>query len=93
MGSALDDRMIRWLISIGVIHVVLALDSDYAEIADADFDEFEKKVLKIVDKLTPYFTVDLLYNNVGYEGCYKFSPTDYTRKQYDVLWKNKERMN
>ena len=44
-------------------------------------------------QLRPYFAnIYVLYNNLGFENCYKFSPTDYTFEQYEQLWNSKERI-
>ena len=91
MGSAISDESIKYILSLGVIKIILMLDSDYKEYGDEEFQVFEKKVMKLASRLTPYVTVDCLYNNLGYD-AYKFSPTDYTKEQFKALWRNKERL-
>ena len=91
MGSSISDESIMYILSLGVVKVVLMLDSDYKEYGDGEFQVFEKKVMKLASRLTPYITVDCLYNNLGYD-AYKFSPTDYTKEQFKTLWKSKERL-
>ena len=45
-------------------------------------------------QLKPYFSnIYVFYNNLGFEDCYKFSPTDYTREQFDMLLESKERID
>ena len=45
-------------------------------------------------QLRPYFSnIYVFYNNLGFKDCYKFSPTDYTREQFDMLWESKERID
>ena len=91
MGSSISDESIMYILSLGVVKVVLMLDSDYKEYGGEEFQAFEKKVMKLASRLTPYVTVDCLYNNLGYD-AYKFSPTDYTKEQFKALWKSKERL-
>ena len=91
MGSAISEESVRYIISLGVNHIVIMLDSDFKEINSDEFRAFEKKVMKIADKFTPYMKVDILYNNLGFDG-YKFSPTDFTKEQFRKLWKSKERI-
>ena len=33
---------------------------------------------------------DVIYNNLGFKDCYKFSITDYEKEQFEQLWKKKE---
>ena len=91
MGSSISDESIMYILSLGIVKVVLMLDSDYKEYGDEEFQVFEKKIMKLANRLTPYVTVDCLYNNLGYD-AYKFSPTDYTKEQFKALWKSKERL-
>ena len=91
MGSSISDESIMYILSLGVVKVIIMLDSDYKEYGDEEFQVFEKKVMKLASRLTPYVTVDCLYNNLGYD-AYKFSPTDYTKEQFKALWKSKERL-
>jgi len=91
MGSSISDDNIKYILSLNVSKVILMLDSDYKEYGDEEFKVFEKKVMTLASRLTPYVTVECLYNNLGYD-AYKFSPTDYTKEQFKELWKSKERL-
>lgn len=92
MGSAMSDENIMYILSLGVVKVVLMMDSDYKIYGDKEFEDFEKKIMKLANRLMPYVIVECLYNNLGYD-AYKFSPTDYTKEQFKSLWKSKERLN
>ena len=46
--------------------------------------------MKIYNKLKPYGKVYVIYNNLGFKDCYKFSITEYEKEQYEQLWKKKE---
>lgn len=92
MGSSISDDNIKYILSLNVSKVILMLDSDYKEYGDEEFKAFEKKVMTLAKRLTPYVVVECLYNNLRYD-AYKFSPTDYTKEQFKELWKNKERLN
>lgn len=84
-GSNISKRHIDLLLGLGVNDVVIGFDSDYRAVCDDDFKFFVVKMKKLAAKLSPYFSVSLIYNNQGYD-AYKFSPMDYTREQFDKLY-------
>lgn len=88
-GSKVGKQQIRLLTELGVKHIVLMMDSDYHTIGDDEYKLWKEKMMKLIGKLKSYFTVDILYNNMGYD-AYKFSPTDYTREQFDILYANRK---
>lgn len=97
-GSSIGKEQIKYLIDLGVETIILGIDSDFETIEYSDnanektkYDLFEEKVVKLYQLLKPYFSnIYILYNNLGFENCYKFSPTDYTREQFEQLWESKE---
>lgn len=99
-GSVLSDTKLKKLLSWGCETFYIALDSDFEKIEYSEsedikeqtpYEKFEKKVMKIYDMLKPYAKeVYVVYNNLGYENCYKYSITDYTKEQFEQLWNNKE---
>lgn len=91
-GSNISKRHIDMLLDLGVNDVVLCMDSDYHTIGDDDFKFFVVKMKKLTNKLKPYFNVSIVYNNQGYDG-YKFSPVDFTKEQFDVLYDKRAVIN
>ena len=90
-GSNLTKHKLLKLISYEVSTVYIAIDSDFNEIGDDDFKKFEEKVFKMADMLRPYIpNIYVVYNNLGYKDAYKYSLTDFTREQFNELWKSKE---
>ena len=97
-GSTLSDEKIKKLLEWGCENFYIALDSDfYKKEYSKDkniltpYEVFEKKVMKISQKLKPYAkNIYVVYNNLDFENCYKFSITDYTKEQFEKLWENKE---
>ena len=96
-GSVLSNSKLRKLLSWGCNTFYIALDSDFKEITYSndknkltEYEKFEKKVMKIYNKLKPYGKVYVIYNNLGFKDCYKFSITDYEKEQFEQLWKKKE---
>lgn len=87
-GSNITKRQIELLLELEVNDVVLAFDSDYHTVGDAEFEFFRAKMQKLIAKLKPYFSVSLIYNNQGYDG-YKFSPVDFTEEQFHKLYKER----
>ena len=97
-GSNLSDEKIKKLLKWGCETYYIALDSDfYKKEYSKDkniltpYEVFEKKVMKIFQKLKPYAkNIYVVYNNLDFKNCYKFSITDYTKEQFEELWENKE---
>lgn len=84
-GSNITKSHINKLLSIGVKTVVLMMDSDYHTIGDDEYNIFVAKMKKNIDKLKPYFNVEVVYNNIGND-AYKFSPTDYTISDFNKIY-------
>ena len=96
-GSVLSNAKLKKLLSWNCETFYICLDSDFESIEYSNNDEkitpyekFEKKVMKIYNKLKPYGKVYVIYNNLGFKDCYKFSITDYEKEQFEQLWKKKE---
>ena len=96
-GSVLSNSKLRKLLSWGCNTFYIALDSDFTEVTYSndknkltEYEKFEKKVMKIYNKLKPYGKVYVIYNHLGFKDCYKFSITDYEKEQFEQLWKKKE---
>lgn len=95
-GSNLGKKRFEFLIKLGLSELVIMLDSDFHAIYDEnneltkDYIEFEDKVLKMAKPFKPYVgKISVCFNNQGYEG-YKFSPCDFSKEQFNVLYKNRE---
>ena len=99
-GSVLSNAKLKKLLSWNCETFYICLDSDFESIEYSNNDEkitsyekFEKKVMNIYNKLKPYAkSIYVIYNNLGFENCYKYSITDYTREQFEKLWNNKEKI-
>ena len=85
-GSNISKRHIGLLLELGVNDVVIAFDSDYRQMGDADFQFFVVKMKKLASKLKPYFGMSIIYNNQGYD-AYKCNimdlPYDKAMKLYE----------
>ena len=88
-GSQIGAIRRNQLIKLGVNHVTLALDSDYHEFGDADYDKFEQKMLNLGKMFKGYAEVDIVYNNIGLD-AYKCSPFDFDEATWNKLWENRE---
>lgn len=87
-GSNISKRHIELLLELGVNDVVLAFDSDYRQIGDADFQFFVVKMKKLASKLRSYFSVSIIYNNQGYD-AYKCNIMDLPYKQAMTLYERR----
>lgn len=91
-GLNLTPQKLKTILSTGANKAVIMIDSDFHKIGDKEYEIFEKNVMKIAQILKPYMQVFVCYNNQGYDG-YKYSPFDFTREQFDILYENKEEIS
>lgn len=89
-GSNIGLKRVKELLKMGVDNVILALDSDYHEIGDEEYKEFEKKIIKLSNVFKGYCKVDVVYNNIGLENWYKNSPFDGDENIWNKLYQNRE---
>lgn len=87
-GSNISKQYIQLLLELGVNDVVLAFDSDYKQVGDDEFKFFVVKMKKLADKLKPYFSVSIVYNNQGYD-MYKCNMMDIPYEQAMKLWESR----
>lgn len=87
-GSNVSKQQIRMLLDLGVSKIILGFDSDYAKIDDEDYKFFVVKMNKIIAKLKPYFQVEVVYNNMGFDG-FKYSACDFTFEQFNDLFNHR----
>ena len=90
-GSNISKQHIQLLLELGVNDVVLAFDSDYKQVGDDEFKFFFVKMKKLADKLKPYFSVSIVYNNQGYD-MYKCNMMDIPYEQAMKLWESRVRV-
>lgn len=91
-GSNLGLTRRNQLVKMGVSKVYIGLDSDFYTEDSPLFDKFHDKVMRLARMFAGYCEVYVIYNNLGYDG-YKYSPFDFTREQFEELWKNKQKIN
>ena len=87
-GSNISKQHIQLLLELGVNDVVLCMDSDYKQVGDDEFKFFVVKMKKLADKLKPYFSVSIVYNNQGYN-MYKCNMMDIPYEQAMKLWESR----
>jgi hypothetical protein len=91
-GSKISKEHINKLLQLGVEKVVLMMDSDFHNIDDEEYNLFIEKMNKLINKLKPYFEVELCYNNIKAD-AYKFSPTDYSLEDFKKIYKRRVKCN
>lgn len=103
MGSKLSDENIKSIIQLAPSEIIIGIDSDFHvidseedegfEIDSEEYEKFEKKVLKMYDKLKPYCSnITCIYNNLGFKDMYKASPFDLGKERFELLWNNREKI-
>lgn len=89
-GSQLGLHRRNQLVKMGVNKVILALDSDFHNIGDKEYEAFEKKIFSLGKLFKGYAKVSVIYNNIGLKNAYKCSPFDFTLNEYKMLYDNQE---
>jgi hypothetical protein len=89
-GSSISNEQIQLLLSLGVEEIILGMDWDFEKYDENNekYKFFKKKILKICQKLVPYFTVKVLLPP-DEEFKYKCSPTDLGKEYLLRSMKNK----
>lgn len=88
-GSNISKRHIELLLELGVNNIILCFDSDYKTMGNNDeFNFFVAKMKRIIAKLSPYFSVELVYNNQGYD-MYKSNIMDIPYNQAMKLYESR----
>ena len=77
------------LLSLDVNEVIIGFDRQYKEVNDDEYKEWQLHIReKIINPLSPYFKVNVLWDTEGLLG-YKQSPTDVSKEVLLKLMKNK----
>lgn len=100
IGHHLSDYNLKRLIKMGVEEVTIALDFDYTlkydkknkEKYSEEYQKYIYNVNKIYYKCFPYFKVYVITFPKKENEYYKWSPFDFTKEQYEWLWKHRKRI-
>ena len=87
-GKSLQKLRRDWIINQGIEEVIIAIDFDYENYGDADYDEYEKSVFKIADMFEGYCRISVLCSHIGHTK--KDSPCDNGKVFYEKLWNERE---
>ena len=99
-GFNISQAQIDLLLEIGVNECILSCDKDYDPVDFEDMDEnnpeykaferYRKRILSLAHKLTPYFTVYVLWDNARILEGKKCSPFDEGKEKLEELMRRKE---
>ena len=87
-GSSLTTTQFLLIRNLGIKEVMIAFDKEYKDASSRIAEVYENKILKIANKLTPFFTVYVLWDTQGLLE-YKDSPTDKGKEILEKLMKSK----
>ena len=89
-GSSISNEQIQLLLSLGVEEIILGMDWDFEKCEETDekYKTYKKKILKLCQKLIPYFTVKVLLPP-DENFVYKCSPSDLGKDYLLRSMKNK----
>ena len=99
-GFNISQAQIDLILELGVNTVYLSFDKDYDPVDFDDIDEnnpeykaferYRKRILSLAHKLTPYFTVYVLWDNARILEGKKCSPFDEGKEKLEELMRRKE---
>lgn len=96
-GSNIGKKRFNEIISWGLTELIIGVDSDFESIYDEngklteEYIKFEDKVFKLAKPFKPYIPkISVCYNNQRITDCYKFSPFDFSRGNFDKMYKERE---
>lgn len=89
-GSSISNEQIQLLLTLGVEEVILGMDWDFEKYDETDekYRLYKKKIMKLCQKLVPYFTVKVLMPPDEHF-IYKCSPSDLGKDYLLKSMKNK----
>lgn len=87
-GSALTDTQCRLIRSLGIREVMIAFDKEYEDANSRLAESYGNKLINLANKLTPYFTVYLLWDTENLLEM-KDSPADKGKETLEKLMKSK----
>ncbi len=87
-GSNITDTQCRLIRNLGVNEVMIAFDKEFTDPDSKAAEVYGNKIINKAKKLTPYFTVYVIWDNLGLLEM-KDSPADKGKEVLEKLMKNK----
>ena len=91
-GNNLNSYQVSLLLSLGCKEMIIALDKQYKEIGDKEWEQWTKKFYSINDKYGGYVDVSFLFDLNGNLLDYKDSPIDKGKDTFFNLYNNRLRI-
>lgn len=87
-GSTLSNYQFHQLLDIGAKEICIAVDRDYHELYDDEYDKILTKIERMYNKYSPLCKISFMFDTAGLTG-YKCSPTDCGKDVFLRLWKDR----
>lgn len=87
-GSNLINYQVKLLLSLGVKEVIIALDKQFQEIGDQEWQKWVIKLKTLYNKYGSYLNISYLFDKQNLLG-YKDSPIDCGKETFLTLFKNR----
>lgn len=87
-GSNLINYQVKLLLSLGVKEIIIALDKQFQEIGDQEWQKWVIKLKTIYNKYGNYVNISYMFDKTGLLG-YKDSPIDCGKNKFIELFKNR----
>lgn len=88
-GKTLGKLRLKMLLSLGIEEIIIGIDSDYHIDKSKEFEFYRNNVNKIADICRGYCKISVIYNT-EHDDAYKFSPFDFSKKQFEKMFINRE---
>lgn len=87
-SSNLSNVQVDMILKLGVEEVILSLDRQYEELFSEEYKKYQKKIIKLAKKFTPYVNTSVIWDMDNLLN-YKDSPTDKGKEVFEDLYKRR----
>lgn len=87
-GSNISKHHMNLLLELGVEEIVIAFDRQFQKIGDLEYEYWQKKILKIMDRFSELVKITVIWDTDFLTG-YKDSPIDVSQETFEYLYKNR----
>jgi hypothetical protein len=87
-GSNLSNAQINLLLNLGVEEIIIALDRQYKEVGDDEYQKWVKKLKTISKNYGNYVKITFMFDT-DHVIDYKSSPIDEGKEKFLYLYKNR----
>lgn len=87
-GSSLSEFQVKLLLDLGIKEIIVALDRQFINIGDLEFQHLKNNILKINEKFCNYTKLSFIFDKEMITN-YKASPIDEGKEKFEILLKSR----